>query len=860
MNFSQHLADLSSSDHNVRQNATTQSQNYAETNLGEYLFAIANEIVKESNPPGIRQLAGLFIKNTIKGQSEEIKQKRKVAWMQIAPQGRSSIKNLLLQSLAITDHNIRNACAQALAAIGIIELEVNEWPDLIPILLANCKGNNPILQEGSLTTLGYLCEEIRPVILESQSTTILEAIVSGANPNLPAEVRIASIKALLASLAFVRKNFENTDQRNYIMNVIFACAKDANDQIRLFGLYCLVVVAELYYEYLKEGSPVTYIETIWTITVDAIKNHPQAFALQGIEFWSSVAQREKDILTAEEDDYEQPEDNESESQNFTHKLAKDFVPLLFECLLKQSEDIYDDDLDVAKAASVCINIMAQTIGDGIIDIAVPLIERSFVPSAEWRHRDAAIELFGQILDGPTDERFGAFVEKAVLPIAKLIETDPSDNVKVNAAYAIARAAEFHTEAFQDATTVLHIVASVLKGVANEEPPIASRSALALFFIFDQFTGAEPTSPITKFFVPVFQQLLAAADRKDGGEYKLRVHAYEAINKLIAKAPDDCLISVSQLVKPFIDKLRATFTLTEDKNLQATLQAAISSVLLTIASKLGEGIKNYANEVIATFIELFHKRQAIIDESLLTISAVISESGSLSPEVFTHVKPIIIEAIKNVEDTSVIIAGLNCLASIGDVKKETLYTDDGGQFVDQVFQLLLQALQQPKLENEVKPLIIQSFTDISIAIGVYYEKYLDITMTVLQYAASTQVDTADEDLLEYLTTLRESILESYTSIVQSLGQEKIHKISDESISYLMKFIEFLWNDPTVRTPGIVQQIINIIGDLASIVGSRLTKFFPDVPSLTKIVDHCRKTSSRARIKEAGEHAYRLLTQL
>lgn len=115
-----------------------------------------------------------------------------------------------------------------------------------------------------------------------------------------------------------------------------------------------------------------------------------------------------------------------------------------------------------------------------------------------------------------------------------------------------------------------------------------------------------------------------------------------------------------------------------------------------------------------------------------------------------------------------------------------------------------------MENEVKPLIIQSFTDISIAIGVYYEKYLDITMTVLQYAASTQVDPTDEDLVEYLTTLRESILESYASIVQSLGQEKIHKISDESISYLMKFIEFLWNDVEIRTTGIVQQIINIIG--------------------------------------------------
>ena len=115
------------------------------------------------------------------------------------------------------------------------------------------------------------------------------------------------------------------------MNVIFASARDANDQIRLHGLYCLVVVAERYYEYLSEGSPSTYIETSWAVisffflftiipshsssfhpsiqlTVDAIKNQPQAFALQGIEFWTTVAEREKDILLAEEDDYEEDEE------------------------------------------------------------------------------------------------------------------------------------------------------------------------------------------------------------------------------------------------------------------------------------------------------------------------------------------------------------------------------------------------------------------------------------------------------------------------------------------------------------------------------------------------------------------------
>jgi len=67
---------------------------------------------------------------------------------------------------------------------------------------------------------------------------------------------------------------------------------------------------------------------------------------------------------------------------------------------------------------------------------------------------------------------------------------------------------------------------------------------------------------------------------------------------------------------------------------------------------------------------------------------------------------------------------------------------------------------------VKPAILSCFGDIALAIGGHFEKYMQVTMNMLQQASTTKVDSDDVELLDYLHALREGVFEAYTGVLQA----------------------------------------------------------------------------------------------
>ena len=70
--------------------------------------------------------------------------------------------------------------AQVVAAAATIELPKGEWLDVIQALVNNVTAaSSAQLKQSSLKVLGYICEEIDPEVLESQSNLILTAVIQG---------------------------------------------------------------------------------------------------------------------------------------------------------------------------------------------------------------------------------------------------------------------------------------------------------------------------------------------------------------------------------------------------------------------------------------------------------------------------------------------------------------------------------------------------------------------------------------------------------------------------------------------------------------------------------------------------------
>lgn len=77
-----------------------------------------------------------------------------------------------------------------------------------------------------------------------------------------------------------------------------------------------------------------------------------------------------------------------------------------------------------------------------------------------------------------------------------------------------------------------------------------------------------------------------------------------------------------------------------------------------------------------------------------------------------------------------------------------------------------------LNNQLKPAILQTFGDIAQAIGPHFETYLSVVAQVLQAAATVTLNEhAVYEMIDYLTSLREGIMDAWSGAILAMKQGK-----------------------------------------------------------------------------------------
>jgi hypothetical protein len=81
----------------------------------------------------------------------------------------------------------------------------------------------PGTRQATLEAMGYVCEEmatIKDEVLSPQEINqILTAVVAGMGATEPDETRLAATEALHNAIEFAQHNFDNDNERNYLMQV-----------------------------------------------------------------------------------------------------------------------------------------------------------------------------------------------------------------------------------------------------------------------------------------------------------------------------------------------------------------------------------------------------------------------------------------------------------------------------------------------------------------------------------------------------------------------------------------------------------------------------------------------------------------
>lgn len=214
-------------------------------------------------------------------------------WLQqIDQQVKAAVKDLALKTLASNDRHAGQSAAQFITSIAAIEIPRNQWPELMSALVHNVTSGSDNLKQASLATLGFICESDEPELresLSSHSNAILTALVQGArkeetNP----DVRHAALSALSDAVEFVRSNFENEGERNYIMQVVCEATQADDSRIQAGAFACLNRIMTIYYDKMR-----FYMEkALFGLTIMGMKNEEEDVAKLAIEFWCTVCEEE----------------------------------------------------------------------------------------------------------------------------------------------------------------------------------------------------------------------------------------------------------------------------------------------------------------------------------------------------------------------------------------------------------------------------------------------------------------------------------------------------------------------------------------------------------------------------------------
>ncbi|VDP80524.1 unnamed protein product [Echinostoma caproni] len=769
----------------------------AKTDLVRLLRQLSDVLINLECSPVVRMQAGLQLKNALYSKDPDIKTMYQQRWLQFPQDARMYIK----QNVGLLHYCDRSA-AQCVAYIACAEIPAMQWPDLMDRLLENVinDSSSEACKHSTLEAIGYICQDI--------------------------------------------------DERNYIMQVVCESTQSTHPQIRVAALQCLVKIMSLYYGYME-----TYMkQALFAITLDAMKDIIPEVALQGIEFWSTVCDEEIDLAIDAAECFEKGQPPAISSMFYAKGALVFIAPILMEILAHQSMD--DDEWNPSKAAGVCLMLLAQCCEDAIVELVIPFVNEN-IKKPDWRYRDAAVMSFGSILEGPDPTALKPLVQSAMPVIIELLR-DESPAVRDTAAWTIGRVCETLPDVALQETYLLPLLNGLVEGL-SAEPRVAANVCWAFSSLAESAydvadagnsQGEPKTYALSNYFNAITERLLATSSRPDGGQHNLRNAAYSALMALMRSATKDCYAEVQRVTLIVLERLESVIGLenhlasNQDRAQFNDLQSLLCGTLQSVLRKINkEDAPAISDKVMLALMSMFHSTtnvaaegsgdQALVngesgknsiyggvqEDALLAVSALLEAVGELFVKYLDAFMPILVLCLRNYRETQVCINAVGLLGDLCRVLNKHIVPHCNG-----LFAILMDILQSVNANKSLRPCIISTFGDLSLALGSEFFTYLPVVMETLHQATRAEVNLADPDMVEYLNSLRTSCLEAYTGIVQGLksdGPQSTDALNFVAghVPHILSFIAHVGSD-SITTDELVSASCGLIGDLVSAYGANI----------------------------------------
>ncbi|KAI8593942.1 armadillo-type protein [Geranomyces variabilis] len=830
-------ATLSSSG---QQAAEEQLRALSEQNFSHYLSLLCGELLNDGNNDSVRFVAALLIKNSITAKDFAKKQELAARWMNVDLATRVGVKGAALQALASSVRSAYSGATQIIQAIAEVELPLGAWPELIPSLLESVTKTDSVdLKRNTLQALGLVCEAVDPDVLVDQANQILTAVVSGARKEEPSpQVQEAALRALYNSLEFVKANFSNVEERNYIMTIVCASTTNPTPAVQAAAFECLVKIMSLYYDYME-----AYMPTLVPISVNGLRSETEEIAIQAVEFWSTVCEVEADII-AENEEREQDEELDippRRNLGIAMGSANNLIDALWFLMTRKEEDDDEDEWNISMAASTCLSLLATCSGNAVVQPILTFVQQH-ITSDDWRYKEASVMAFGSIMEGPDREVLGPVIHQA-LPVLISLMKDHSLAVKDTTAWTLGRVSELLPSWIPKDALQLFI-ASLLEGL-SDKPRVASNCSWALMNLGERLgvSEEEPTYVLSPYFETMVQACNAAADGATDPSFK--AGCYEAMSSLVSNSAADCMDTVNKLSIMVLERLEHSVTVqnqlvsADDKRNHYEHQSNLCGLLAACIRRMHRNVFPIADRCMAALLTVMtsaSRQSTVMEDAFLTVGGLTNALESEFERYMEAFTPLLFGALQNVDEYQMcqIAVGL-----VGDISRSL------GPLIlpycNNLMGILMTDLQSQTLNKSVKPSILSSFGDIAMAIGGEFAPYMEMTTAILQQASlmSTAAIVQDE---EYGNQLREGIIEAYIGMAQGVrGTDKVQLLAP-AVPHIFEFGSVIASPDSPNTVDVVMGLVGLLGDLAETLPPGQFKSQFSAPWIVDFIRSIRTDSS------------------
>jgi importin subunit beta-1 len=796
------LLDAQSKNLKKRQAAEAQIASLEKNYTSDYILQLAYELSNENACREVRQMAGISIKNLLLNSRKDPELKE--AWSNCPH--KQTVRDLILSSLGSKDRDVRKTAAQAVAAVAKHDLPTHSWEGLLSVLIQNTSNSNTCYKTASLITLGYICEGIGSGVLsKEQGDMILTGICASLAPQeTDFSVRTVAMQALLNSLKFYKANFENEEERRYIMSLLIQNLEQRDMNIRIITLRALCEISSLYYSYLG-----AHLAEIAKITYDLIQHTTGETCILAIEVWSMLAEEEiirKDTIS---------------SLNCISKAARSLTQILVEKLSAISKEENWSEWDEQKAAACCLNLIAQLCPD-VFDI-VELFVRKEIQSQNWAKRQASILALGSVIEWVPSDRARNTLILHISCIQNILRND-IDLLKENAAWCLAKICEGHWLVVIETKVKEVMIEEMLKGL-SEKSKIGIHLCWGLSYIMEQ----SPKVFDYRDFDWIATSIVSSIDKHEFDE--LTHASLSLLNTTLEKIPDNSSQIIENISGPLISLFLHTIsesTLSQPYADHMTI--LLASALQAAFAKIPAGFLNgsQAGVLITNILTLFNKKVCIVEEALQAIGAIAMNLEENFSPYLAEVMKFVTYALRQVNATSIVKSGVLCL---GDFARSV-----GGEIVkylEEVIPHLKKLLVDERMMLDIKLECLSTISDLAVASGGYFVQYLVEILQIVDQAAWISLQPSDdEETNSYLSLLREHILNFYVGIIQCLKDANSLPLLYNRISNLLDYLSRCLDLPKSLdlddiAVGLIGDILMNFPDVAHIVSSATSSYLSSI---------------------------------